>query len=95
MRVFSRLHRINPDDYEVRSPACRRCVRFYKTALKEKSVTFRFFNRLINPVFDRILYMIVTLEERQSARSYAEQATRGHLTDDEMREWMGSMKVGF
>ena len=95
MRLFSRLHRIDPDDYEVGSPACRRCVRFHKTALKEKSVTFRFFNRLINPVFDWVLYTIVTPDERQSAKRYAERATKGLLSEDETRNWMGTIKVGF
>src|SRR3990172_1394817 len=71
MRCLSWLHRVDPAEYEVRTPACFGCIRFYKVALKEKSGLFRRLHDRINPVFDAILERIVTAEEIKTAKTYA------------------------
>lgn len=92
MRFFSRLYCIDPDEYEVRTPACRGCNRFRKTALKERSLLFRHLNGLINPVFDRCLDNIMTEEERSKAREHARLATAGEPLDGP--EGAGDDRVG-
>ena len=76
MRLLALWHRIDPRDYTVRSEACYGCMRFMKTALKEKSAAFRFLNDRINPIFDTIVERIVTEEELLEAKQYAREATR-------------------
>jgi hypothetical protein len=77
MRALARVHCIDPQEYEVRTPACHGCMRFYKTALKEKSALFRALNDRINPAFDAMLERIVTQGEVQEAKAHARAATRG------------------
>ncbi len=69
------LHRVDPAEYNVRTPACYSCMRFYKTALKERSALFRWLNERANPRFDALLERIVSAEEVQEAKTYARQAT--------------------
>jgi len=95
MRLLSRIHHINTAEYIVRTPACYNCVRFYKVALKEKSVTFRWLHMWINPAFDYVIEKIVTEEERQKSRQYAQSASQGTLNEDETNKWMQDMKTGF
>lgn len=71
------LYRIDPEEYEVRSPACFGCLRFQKLALKEKSALFRRLNALVNPLFDALLAKIVTEEEMRQATVHASQAMSG------------------
>lgn len=75
MRGLAWLHRIDPAEYEVRTPGCYGCLRFYKTALKEKSALFRRLNHLVNPIFDAVLEQFVTREEVQQAKAHAQAAT--------------------
>ncbi|MBI2906960.1 MAG: nitroreductase [Chloroflexi bacterium] len=77
MRTMAFWHRIDPDDYEVRTPSCQRCMRFYKVALKERSATFRLLNALANPLFDALLERIVSAEAVQEAKAYARTAMAG------------------
>lgn len=79
MRGLAWFHRINPAEYEVRTQGCYGCMRFYKTALKEKSGLFRFLNDRVNPVFDALLERIVTQEEVKEAKAYARAATSGEI----------------
>lgn len=81
MRGLAWIYRIDPAEYEVRTPTCHGCLRFYKTALKDQSALFRRLNRLINPLFDALLEQLVTGDEIQQAKTYAQVATRGNLTD--------------
>lgn len=81
MRGLAWIYRIDPAEYEARTPACYGCLRFYKTALKDQSALFRRLNRLINPLFDALLEQLVTGDEIQQAKTYAQVATRGNLTD--------------
>lgn len=77
MRIMTLLYRVDPDEYEVRTPSCRRCMRFNKIALKEKSALFRLFNRLVNPVFDAMIERILSPQELLDARSFARSAMDG------------------
>jgi len=95
MRLLSRIHHVDTSEYLVRTPACYDCIRFYKIALKEKSAIFRWLHRGINPMFDYCLEKIVTAEERQLAKKYAEVATQGNISEDEVNKWMRDMKTGF
>jgi hypothetical protein len=79
MRLMAFLHRIDPDVYEVRSPECYGCMRFYKVALKQKSGLFRWLNGLVNPHFDALIERILTGEEVQLAQAYAHAAMSGEL----------------
>ena len=76
MRLLAFRHGIDPRSYHVRSENCYGCMRFIKTALKEKSAAFRFLNSRINPVFDKIVERIVTEEEVLESKQYARAATR-------------------
>ena len=95
MRLLSRIHHVDTAEYLVRTPACYNCIRFYKVALKEKSAIFRWLHGWINPAFDYVIEKIVTVEERQKARHYAQAATQGNLSEDEANDWMRGMKTGF
>jgi hypothetical protein len=75
MRTLAWFHRVNPAEYEVRTDTCFGCIRFYKVALKEKSALFRWLNDRVNPVFDAMLERLVSDEEMQEAKMYAQQAT--------------------
>lgn len=95
MRIFSWLYRIKPEEYEVRTPACHGCIRFYKVALKEKSGLFRWLNNRINPLFDRMIESIVTEDELHKAKDYGKLATNGGLLPEESKKWMKGFKTGF
>ncbi len=77
MRTWVRLDGMDPGEYEVRSPGCYNCMRFYKTVLKEQSGFFRLLNTMVNPVFDVILERIVSKEEVKKAKAHACAATAG------------------
>ncbi len=79
MRVLAFFHRIDPDEYEVRTASCYGCMRFYKVALKEKSALFRWLNERANPLFDAVLESIITPQELQLAKEHARAATAGKL----------------
>ncbi|MBE0558102.1 MAG: hypothetical protein IH628_12790 [Proteobacteria bacterium] len=95
MRFLSFLYRVNPAEYEVRTPRCFGCIRFYKTALKERSGLFRRMNDLINPLFDSLLERIVTEEEMKQAKTYARAASAGEIAPEEAEEWMEGRHAGF
>jgi hypothetical protein len=88
MRFLSFLYRVDPSDYDVRTPQCFGCIRFYKTALKEKSGLFRRINEMVNPLFDATLESIVTEEEIKQAKTYARAASEGAIRPEEAEEWM-------
>ncbi|MEW6357277.1 MAG: nitroreductase [Planctomycetota bacterium] len=75
MRIMAWWHGIDPRDYVVRTEACRGCIRFMKTALKEKSAAFRRLNDWINPLFDWMMERIVTAGEVENAKRYAREST--------------------
>lgn len=79
MRLWAWISRLDPSEYDVRTPACYGCIRFYKSALKERSRIFRFLNKHINPLFNALMERIVTVEEVQQAKAFAHQAGEGNL----------------
>src|SRR3989304_6408077 len=87
MRWLAFIHRIDAKEYPVRTPACYRCLRFYKTALFGKSISFRWLHNKINPVFNKLIAGIVTDEEKKRARRYADSASEGKLSQEEAEEW--------
>lgn len=95
MRFLSWIHRVNPSEYEVRTPDCFGCIRFYKVALKEKSALFQRMNDLFNPLFDALLERIVTEEEIRQAKTYARAASDGETTPEDAAKWMQGQRTGF
>jgi len=77
MRTWVRLYGMDTEEYEVHSPGCYNCMRFYKTVLKEQSRLFRWLNSLVNPAFDAILERIVSKEEVNKAKAHARAAIVG------------------
>jgi len=82
MRFMAYLYRIDPDQYEVRTQSCHRCMRFNKIALKEKSALFRVLNHIINPAFDTLIERILTRQELLDAEHYAHSAMTGPLYEN-------------
>jgi hypothetical protein len=95
MRFLSFLYRVNPAEYEVRTPQCFGCIRFYKAALKEQSGLFRWINDMVNPLFDALLERIVNEEEIKQAKTYARAATEGGITPEEAEKWTQGQHIGF
>ena len=95
MRFLSRIYHVDTGEYLVRTTACYDCIRFYKVALKEKSAIFHLLHNGINPIFDFVIEKIVTEEERQQSKRYAQAASQGNLIENEANTWMRDMKTGF
>ncbi len=66
---------IQPEEYVTRSERCKGCVRFLKTALKEKSPAFMRLNERINPLFDRLIERLVTKDELDESKRHAREMT--------------------
>lgn len=77
MRAMAAWHRIDTADYEVCTAGCRGCLRFYKTALKERSATFRWLSGRVNAVLDTLLERIISPAEMRGAKAYARAAMVG------------------
>jgi len=92
MQYLAFIHRINAKEYEVRTPSCYRCIRYYKTALFTKSASFRWLHDRFNPIFNRLLSKIVTDEERAQAKKYADNASSGKVPQEEANNWMVGLK---
>ena len=69
MRLLSWWHHVDPNAYEVRTEACRGCIRFRKNVLKQVSPIFRRLNDLANPGFNRWRDSLVSAEEIARARA--------------------------
>jgi hypothetical protein len=95
MRLFAWWYRITPDDYQVLTPGCSGCIRFYKLALKDQSGLFRWLNESINPIFDAILERIVTAEEVRQAKFFARLSSDGEVKPEDARKWLQGQKTGF
>lgn len=80
VRLFALVSRIRPQRYRTRSPACYRCLRFQKNALKEQSAVFRWLDSYLNPLFNRLRDSLLTPEELAEARQYA--AAAGNVRDN-------------
>jgi hypothetical protein len=93
MRWLAWVHRVDAKEYRMRTAGCYQCIRFYKTALFQKSATFARLHARINPVFNKLIAGIVTDEERKQAKKYADAASAGTLSEAEVEEWMRGMKA--
>ena len=93
MRLLSWIHHVDAREYYVRTLGCYRCIRFYKTALFGKSATFGWLHNRINPVFNKLIASIVNDEERKQAKVYADAASEGKLSQEEVDEWMKDLKA--
>lgn len=92
MQYLAFIHRIDAREYRVRTPSCYQCIRFYKTALFQKSASFRWLHDRFNPIFNKLLSRIVTNEERKQAKLYADAASSGDVSEEKSREWMVGLK---
>ncbi len=95
MRILAHIHHVDPSEYRVRTPECYNCIRFYKIGLKEKSATFRWLHKWINPIFDHVIEKIVTEEERKEAKEYAQTASQGNVSKEKTETWMRDIETGF
>ena len=75
MRAMGRLYGIEPYYRSGHDRKCGGCIRFTKIQLKERSALFNFMNRMINPVFDRLLGGLIAPEELSAAKETALRAT--------------------
>lgn len=74
VRLFAAVHRIRPEGFRSRSPACHNCLRFKKNTLKTVSPTFRRIDSWINPLFNKVRDSLLAPEELDRARAFALQA---------------------
>jgi len=93
MRWLAFIHRIDAKEYQMRTPGCYQCIRFYKTALSGKSISFRWLHNRINPIFNKLIARIVTDEEKKEAKRYADAASEGRISREEAEEWMKNLKA--
>jgi len=87
MLAMGRWHGIDAREPEPPTAYCFGCLRWTKTGLVERSAAFRWLNGRVDPPFVRLLWSVVTEEERAEARRFAAQATQteegapGHVPD--------------
>lgn len=71
IRVFALIYLIPADRHPPRSPMCRRCLRFRKNALKQRSDLFNRLDAYLNPLFNRVRDSLLTRQELEQARALA------------------------
>jgi len=52
-------------------------------------------NDIFNPLFDKLLERIVTEEEVNQAKAYAQAATDGKILPEDAANWMQGQRTGF
>jgi hypothetical protein len=77
MRFLAWVNRLPIKAYAARNPECRGCLRFIKAELEVKSATFRFLNRFIGPVFQKIRDPLLAKADIADAKSKAEEMMAG------------------
>ena len=82
IRLFALAYRVNPRDYESRSPACYRCIRFRKNVLKGRSAAFRWLDGYLNPFFNGVRDSLLTPEELAGAKEFARRAADPAFRDN-------------
>lgn len=92
MRSWAKLCQLNPGDYEVRSPGCYDCIRFYKLTLQESSALFRLLNNMVNPIFDAVLERIVTKQEVNKAKAHARAAMAGETLPEDGERYVSDSR---
>ncbi len=93
MRYLAWFHQVDAKEFKVRTPNCHQCIRFYKTALFEKSVSFCWLHNRFNPIFNKLIAKIVTDDERKQAKVYADAASEGNVSMEEADEWMKDLSA--
>ena len=71
IRCFAFVYGIRADQHTMRSPMCKKCLRFRKNILKEKSGIFSWLDSYLNPIFNRIRDSLLSEEEKEYARKLA------------------------
>jgi hypothetical protein len=74
IRFFAFVYGIRADQYTMRSPMCKGCLRFRKNILKEKSGFFNWLDGYLNPIFNRARDSLLTEAEKDFARQLAQRA---------------------
>jgi hypothetical protein len=74
MKWLAFCNGIDAYKYSVKNPACKGCLRFIKTELELKSPTFNLLNRFIGPWFMGIRGNIVTKDDMEDAKRFAQEA---------------------
>lgn len=74
IRLFALVYRVPADAYAARSPLCHRCIRFHKNAIKQRSRLFNWADGYLNPMFNRVRDSLLTAEELDRARAFAQRA---------------------
>lgn len=74
IRLFALVYRVRPEAYAARSPMCYGCLRFRKNVVKQHSRLFNYFDRFLNPMFNRVRDSLLTEEELTWARDLARRA---------------------
>ncbi|MFC1900785.1 nitroreductase [Chloroflexota bacterium] len=93
MQYLAWFHHVDAKEYKVRTPGCYQCIRFYKSALFPKSASFRWLHNRFNPIFNKLIGKIVTGDERKGAKVYADAASEGQLSQEEVDEWMKDLNA--
>ena len=76
MRIMAWWHDVDAGRYAVRLSECSGCIRFIKNELKEKSPAFRLLNGWINPTFNRLRDSLISGDEKELAKKFAETAMK-------------------
>ncbi|PWC42387.1 hypothetical protein [Azospirillum sp. TSO22-1] len=85
IRLFAIAYRIPRDACTARSPMCRRCLRFRKNALKERSRLFTWLDGHLNPLFNRVRDSLLTPAELEQARTLARRAADRDFAGEDVR----------
>lgn len=75
IRLFALFYRMPPEAYARRSPLCRGCLRFRKNAVRRRSPLFRWLDARLNPRFNRARDSLLTPQERDHAREFAQRTS--------------------
>lgn len=78
MRALAWLNGIKVQRQALSAQSCDRCIRYMKTELQEKSLTFRLLNAIIAPWFGKLRNSMLTPEEFEEARRIAREARIEH-----------------
>ena len=71
IRCFAYIYGIRADQQTMRSDMCKKCLRFRKNLLKERSGIFNWLDGFLNPIFNRVRDSLLTEEEKEFARRLA------------------------
>ena len=93
IRLFALVYRVPADAYAARSPLCYRCIRFHKNTIKQRSRLFNWADGYLNPMFNRVRDSLLTPEELDRARAFAQRAGDPVFSSDDGRPSSGTLPV--